>query len=164
MRRLWDLVRYDFQPPSSDTARRRSFLANGTDSSTKSALRDQARLGLNHLLSTQAVPHQIIDSKNGLVVFTVSACLSIWGSSIVFEGIRYVTVLSNKQEGKEFRLISTQKKKCFDTIYFVSNHLGVIALFFGETVLSKRERPGIWWSRFTACEKYCFLKGYTDVS
>jgi hypothetical protein len=82
----------------------------------------------------------------------------------MIEGIRYVTYLSNNQEAKDYWQVSTQKEGRFDTIYFASNHLGVMGIFFGDSVQPKQEQPGIWWSCFTATETRPVLKGHTDVS
>jgi hypothetical protein len=164
LKRLWGLVCYQSQPPPCDEARRISVLAKEAASQTKPALQEQARINIKALLSSQPVPQSIQDGRNGLVSFVVNASKPIWGTDVVFEGIRYVNCLSNEQDGKDFRPVAIQREGILDAIYFASNHLGVVAIFFVETILSKQERPGIWWSCLTASKKDYLLKGYSDVN
>ncbi|RGP64380.1 hypothetical protein FLONG3_9567 [Fusarium longipes] len=162
MKRLWNLVRYDFQPPLADASRRRCILAKQVGNPTKPALQEQARLGLKTLLSSKPSTQWEVEGRSGIICFVVTACQPIWATSMMFEGIRYITCLSNKQESQDFRQVSTDKNGLPDKISFASNHLGIIAIVFGDTVLSKQERLGVWWSCFRPNAKHCFLKAYTD--
>ncbi|GKU06144.1 hypothetical protein FLAG1_09081 [Fusarium langsethiae] len=89
LKRLWGLVCYQSQPPPCDGARRISVLAKEAASQTKPALQEQARINIKTLLSSQPVPQSIQDGRNGLVSFVVNASKPIWGTDVVFEGVRY---------------------------------------------------------------------------
>ncbi|KAH7006367.1 hypothetical protein EDB82DRAFT_425055 [Fusarium venenatum] len=160
MNRLWAVVRYDFQPPVFDIARRRSVLATEIITQTESSFQKQARLGLLALLSSSSVPKNVLQGE-GLASFTVSVCNSIWGTGLVFEGVRYMSYLSNKKHDESFKRIERQKD-ALDSIYFASNHLGIVFIYFEEPVRSKQELPGIWWSCVQGNLRNNLIEGYTD--
>lgn len=81
----------------------------------------------------------------------------------MFDGIRYLNCLSNKQDGKHFRPIKTHRGDIVN-IYFASNHLGVVAMYLSKYEMSKQDWPGVWWSRLTLSKTHHLLRAYTDVS
>ncbi|QPC74715.1 hypothetical protein HYE68_005467 [Fusarium pseudograminearum] len=161
MRRLWELVYYEFQPPLSDVNRRISILANAATSVTIPDLQIQARLRVETFLSSQTIPMSFQSNKDGRVLFFVDVSQPIWRTTVVFDGIRYLNCLSNKQISKNSCPIKTQEGDIVN-IYFASNHLGVVAIYFSKYGLSKQDWPGVWWSRLTLSKTHHLLRAYTD--
>ncbi|KAH7196541.1 uncharacterized protein B0J16DRAFT_377003 [Fusarium flagelliforme] len=167
-RRPWGLVRYDFKPPSSDLLRRRLFLLKGLGSKTpkninKIDLQQQARLGVRSLLDKQRIPQQVIDANSGCVHFVVDLRQPIWGIGVAFEGLKYMSYLSNKQL-PDFERVLARSDGSLGKVTYLSNHLGVGTLYLDETRLPSpiKECPGVWWSCFRASERRSFLRGITD--
>ncbi|EYB30559.1 hypothetical protein FG05_00247 [Fusarium graminearum] len=161
MRRLWELVHYDFQPPLSDVNRRISILANKAASVTMPDLQKQARSRVETFLSSQTIPLSFQSNRDGRVLFVVDVFRPIWRTTVMFDGIRYLNCLSNKQDGKHFRPIKTHRGDIVN-IYFASNHLGVVAMYFSKYGISKQDWPGVWWSRLTLSRTHHLLRAYTD--
>ncbi|QPC65942.1 hypothetical protein HYE67_008173 [Fusarium culmorum] len=161
MKRLWELVHYDFQPPLSDVNRRISILANKAASVTMPDLQKQARSRVETFLSSQTIPLSFQSNRDGRVLFIVDVFRPIWRTTVMFDGIRYLNCLSNKQDGKHFRPIKTQRGDIVN-IYFASNHLGVVAMYFSKYGMSKQDWPGVWWSRLTLSKTHHLLRAYTD--
>ncbi|CAG7561249.1 unnamed protein product, partial [Fusarium equiseti] len=167
-KRPWGLVRYDFKPPSSDLLRRQSFLLKGLGSKTskdinKIDLQQQARLGVRSLLDKQRIPQQVIDANSGCVHFVVDFRRPIWGIGVAFEGLKYISYLSNKQLA-DFERVPARSDSSLGKVTYLSNHLGVGTLYLDETRLPSpiKDCPGVWWSCFKASERRSFLRGITD--
>ncbi|KAG8674287.1 hypothetical protein FPOAC1_000252 [Fusarium poae] len=160
MDRLWAVIRYEFQPPAFNTARRRSVLTKKAATETESALQAQARLGLIALLSSPSVPEDVLQG-GGLISFALNVYNPIWGTSVMFEGIRYLSYLSNTQHEKNFERI-IPKRGASDVLYFASNHLGIVSIYFEEPAQSKQELPGIWWSFVHGSLRDIPIEGHTD--
>ncbi|XEU97718.1 hypothetical protein FSHL1_003004 [Fusarium sambucinum] len=163
MKRLWAVVRYEFQPPAFVITRRRSVLAvlaKETVAEAGPALQKQARLGLHALLSLHPISQQTLEGEDH-AYFTVNVSDTIWGTSLVFEGVRYMSYLSNKKHGESFGPMK-QQRGALDSIYFTSNHLGIISIYFEKPAQSKQELPGIWWSCVQGISRNNIIEGYTD--
>jgi len=128
-------------------------------------LQQQARLGVRSLLDKQRIPQQVIDANSGLVHFVLDLRQPIWGISVAFEGLKYISYLSNKQLAG-FERVPARSDGSLGKVTYLSNHLGVGTLYLDETRLPSpiKECPGVWWSCFKASERRSFLRGITDVS
>ena len=89
----------------------------------------------------------------------------LWGTSMVFEGLKYISHLSNTQRA-DFERVPARSDGTLGKVTYVSNHLGVGTLYLDETRLPDpiKECAGIWWSCFEASERGSLLRGFTDVS
>ncbi|CAG2002662.1 unnamed protein product [Fusarium graminearum] len=124
-------------------------------------LQKQARSRVETFLSSQTIPLSFQSNRDGRVLFVVDVFRPIWRTTVMFDGIRYLNCLSNKQDGKHFRPIKTHRGDIVN-IYFASNHLGVVAMYFSKYGMSKQDWPGVWWSRLTLSRTHHLLRAYTD--
>lgn len=167
-----NLLHYDFRP--SDSRKRERMLVlrqccldiSGEHADTTlGALQEKARIGVRDLILAPNLVNILSSKKATYLHFVVDPTKPIWGISTTFENARYLQGLSNNVARDAFLVVS-EPQQLSDGLYFASDHLGVRAISFGETDVSKSssyEQPGIWWTfqNTNKSERY-FLKWYGD--
>lgn len=97
----------------------------------------------------------------------ISITAGIWASFTVFEGVRYISSLSNTCDKYHTERLSTPfPSQSIDIIYIAENYLGVIQVLFGNSTLqipSVERRQGLWWRIVRLCERESMLVFQTDV-
>lgn len=99
-------------------------------------------------------------------------CVSaeIWASFAEFEGVRYISSLSNTPDEHHTRLLFTPSpSQTVDTIYTAENYLGVMQALFCSSVQAPtlETRRGLWWRVARCCSREsreARLIAQTDVS
>ncbi|RYC88448.1 hypothetical protein BFJ63_vAg8666 [Fusarium oxysporum f. sp. narcissi] len=167
-----NLLCHDF-PPSDSRKRERMLVLQqcclGTSGEhadiTLDALQEQARIGVRDLILAPNLVKFLAGKTARYLHFVVDPSKPIWGLSATFENARYLQGLSNK-DGKNAFLVVSDPQQLSDGVYFASDHLGVRAVSFGETDVTRSsnyEQPGIWWTvQNTNRSQRYFLKWYSD--
>jgi hypothetical protein len=170
-----NLLCHDFPPSEARKRERLLFLQQrcldtfGEHADiTLNALQEQARIGVRDLILAPNLVKFLAGKTARYLHFVVDPSKPIWGLSATFENARYLQGLSNKPGRNAFLVVSQPQSVTLDGVYFALDHLGVRAVSFGESDItrsSNHEQPGIWWSFLNTnkAQRY-FLKWYSDVS
>lgn len=133
---------------------------------------DVSHMVVLHCLSALTLAHTVHISKMVAVPAGITTILPtgpLWARYIVFEGVSYIAVLSNKrpriqeQEEQQIRKIKPPQGPV-DLIYVAHDHLGIREIRFAN---SKEEStiktmPGLWWRTLPLLE-HTQLQATTDV-
>lgn len=99
--------------------------------------------------------------------FTVSVSAGIWACYVEFEGVNYITSLTNEPGGSSTPAIYTPRSgRVASIIYVAENHLGILQLLFGNEPEAPAigERQGVWWKVLHVSKSNPTIRGHTDVS
>lgn len=173
------ILAYQYEPSPANVVRRYGWICSQWASTpilryTRPLLPQEIRLEVaRHLLHGPVLRRYAVAltctwKKNmdcGNAHIRVSA--GIWANFINFEGVRYISSLSNTRGECHTELLFTpSSSRPVDVVYIAENHLGTVQVLFGSSgqTPSVQRRQGLWWRLVRLHEREPTLTIQTDVS
>jgi hypothetical protein len=164
---------YSWQPAPAEDERRRRWLRHRWSSVLCRTYRLPLELCnhiAQHCLRLFAVLGAFASCEGTLVLGSLSFSTKVWARYTLFEGVRYISSLTNEQPAKNdprARLVFEPMPDLADTtIYLAEDHLGVRELICAASSKppTVKERPTIWWRSVVVPGSDPKLESQGDVS